>query len=154
MSSKSLPTIAIDCRPPVAVQIAASLACLAGALALWLILPRSAALLTAAPGAIVLWLAFARSGWFGGPRAIRRASLASDGTWWLEDGRGQTSCAQLLADSRVFTHWLWLSWDSPAGRRQALLPRQSPQSAAMRCLAVRLRLIGIAPDPSPDGLRL
>jgi hypothetical protein len=74
--------------------------------------------------------------------------------WWLTSRDGSGEAAHLLPDSRVFSRWLWLRWEGPSGRRQALLSRHSAQSDAVRRLATRLRLQGTQLPTASDSLPL
>src|SRR5690349_509901 len=128
MSSACSPSIEFDCRPQLAARIVVVAAVCTAAITT-LLVERSpwtvAVLLTGVSAAIA---GCAATGWFGGPKTLSRATWTSEGTWWLTDRRGEALQAMLLADSRVFGHWLWLRWDSAQGRRQAFLIRRSVQS--------------------------
>jgi hypothetical protein len=100
----------------------------------------------------VIYAGFLASGWLGAADALASASLSSEGVWWLVGRGGSGEVAQLLPDSRVFARWLWLRWDGPSGRRQALLLRDAAQADAVRRLATRLRLQGTRPAAGSDSL--
>ncbi|MEQ1582406.1 MAG: hypothetical protein ABL964_17610 [Steroidobacteraceae bacterium] len=154
MSSRSSPSIAIDCRPPAAARPVALLACVAAALIPWLAVSGPWTLPASLSSAAAVFGGFLLSGWLGGPRTLDQAVWSPEGVWWLTSRSGSGEVARLLPDSRVFTHWLWLRWDSPSGRRQALLPRRSVEADAVRRLATRLRLQGTQPATGSDSLPL
>ena len=152
MSSRSSPSIVIDCRPPAAARLGAGLACLAAALIPWLVATGPWAALASLACAAMIFAGFHASGWLGGANALASASLSSEGDWWLVGFGGSGEGARLLPDSRVFARWLWLRWDGPSGRRQALLLRGAAQADAVRRLATRLRLQGARPATGSDSL--
>ncbi len=154
MSSKSLPTIELDCRPPATARLAALLACVTATLIPLLVIPSPWNVMASLACAVFVLWACIHSGSLGGIRAVRQAYLSADGLWWITDGGGLVSRARLRADSRVFAHWLWLRWDSPLGLRQVVLFRDSPQATNVRRVVVRLRLLGGLTDASPDGVSL
>jgi hypothetical protein len=130
----------------------ALLACLAAALIPWLVVPGPWTIPASLSSAAAVFYGFLRSGWLGGPCALDHAAWSPEGVWWLTSPSGAGEAARLLPDSRVFAHWLWLRWDSPSGRRQALLSRRSVEADAVRRLATRLRLQGTQPATGSDSL--
>jgi hypothetical protein len=154
MSSESLPTIELDCRPPAAARLAALLACVTVALVPLLVIPGLWNLMVSLACTAIVMTVCRRAGSLGGPRTVRQAYWSTDGQWWLKDGTGVTINARLLGDSRVFAHWIWLRWDSPLGLRQAVLLRDATQAAVVRRLAVRLRLQGTLHGAGPDTFPL
>jgi hypothetical protein len=152
MSSRSSPSIAIDCRPPAAARPVALLACIAAALVPWLVVHVAWTALASVACAAGVFGGFLMSGWFGGSRVLEHAAWSPAGGWWLTSRNGSGEAAQLLPDSRVFAHWLWLRWEGPSGRRQALLIRHSVEADAVRRLATRLRLQGTRPQAGSDSL--
>ncbi len=154
MSSRSSPSIAIDCRPPLAARPAILLACLAAGLIPWLVPAGPWTVPASLACAMAVFCGFLASGWLGGPRALAIVFWLPEGGWWLTSRNGSGEVAKLLPDSRVFTHWLWLRWNGPSGRRQALLLRRSVEADAVRRLAMRLRLQGAHPVTGSDSLPL
>lgn len=129
----------------------ALLACVAAAVVPWLVTPGLPAVLPALAAGAAVYLGFLSSGWLG-PRALAGATWSPEGEWCLTRRDGVDEPGRLLPDSRVFAHWLWLRWEAPSGRHQALLLRASLQADAVRRLAVRLRLQGTRPAGGSDSL--
>lgn len=95
-------------------------------------------LVTAAVG-VGLWL----HGWLGGARRWARIAWLADGSWRLRDARHTDVTAQLRADSRIGTRWVWLRWNAESAwprRASMLLVHGDIPTADLRRLIVRLRL--------------
>lgn len=151
MSLSCSPAIEVDCRLPRAVPIALSAACLLPFLLLsWVFRNPGVTLAALAAVPLVLFF-FHRTAWLGA-QGLTRASWACDGHWWLTHAGQAAVPARLRSDSRVFSAWLWLKWDTPQGPRQTLLLRQGLQAGMVRRLAVRLRLQGLAPAPEAGAV--
>jgi hypothetical protein len=146
MSSRSSPAIAIDCRLPAVLGPVPWVATLMAALVPWLVPASPLTLVSSVLCAGIVFAGFRSAGWLGGPHALESAFWSAEGDWWLKTLAGSTLPARLLPDSRVFAGWLWLRWETPAGRRQAFLARDSRDADAVRRLATRLRLQAAPPD--------
>ena len=99
-----------------------------------------------------LWL----NGWLGGARRLAQIAWLPDGRWQLRDGRHTDVTAQLRADSRIGSRWLWLRWnaDSAWPRRPSMLLVHGDLPAAdLRRLLVRLRLDGCPQTPADPPVR-
>lgn len=147
MSSQSLPSIEIDCRPTPGTRLLAACVLAVIALVPWSVWSGPLALAVAASGLALAAAGFRRSGWWG-RCALVSARCAADGTWWLQDSTGREFEARLASGCRVLPSAIWLNWRTPDGRRCTLLAGRAG-GADTRRLAVRLRL-GL-PGPAAPG---
>jgi hypothetical protein len=118
-------------------------AAVASALLLSSVTPLQAAVLFAF-AAVGVCLGLWRQGWLGGERRLTSVSWLPDGRWLLADAGHASAPADLRADSRVGSRWLWLRWNADCPhrprRRSLLLVRGDIPNPDLRRLVVRLRL--------------
>jgi hypothetical protein len=143
----------IDVRARRAERLLVLLALLAVAFAAALLsalspLPTAAFFVSSA--AFVLF-GYWRQGWLGGRSRLAAVSWLPDGRWLLTDDCQTGMPAELRADSRIGSRWLWLRWDTDRARRprchSMLLLQGDIPADELRRLLVRLRLQSHAARP-------
>ena len=98
-------------------------------------------------GGLAAALGLRSQGWLGGAARLTTISWLADGRWLLSDGCHTDSPAQLRADTRIGSRWVWLRWQlpstplAPSGRRSMLLLDGDISDPDLRRLIVRLRLL-------------
>lgn len=97
-----------------------------------------AATLSLCVSCMTFW-GFRNAGWLRGAQRISRVSWRADGSWLLQDERGNVLEAKLRADSRIAGRILWLRWNA-AGVRSMLLAPGDAAEPQLRRLRTRLRL--------------
>jgi hypothetical protein len=143
-------TLTIDVRARRAERLLGVLA-LFGVVGAGLLLPPVSLLVTVSFSLVTVAMIAGmwRQGWLGGARRLARIDWLPEGQWQLRDARHTEVAADLRADSRIGTHWLWLRWNAQSAcsrGRSMLLVRGDIPDHDLRRLVVRLRLdAGIPP---------
>jgi hypothetical protein len=150
----------IDVRARRAERLLALFALLATAFAVALLSvfpPLQAAVLSVLAASLVGW-GWWRQGWLGGRSRLAAVSWLPDERWLLTDDRRISVLADLRADSRIGSHWLWLQWDTDPSsqrprRRSMLLFHGDIPADELRRLTVRLRLQSQVASAAASGAR-